>query len=409
MGNIKTKTNWNFRRWEKTKKKREWCNNFHYSIFLIKSNCQKMSDVRDILGPNPRKRGHANQHLDDIEQYDKNEAKKKLAARKKYINTFSSNLIRYKTQHARTSAQAQMARAFRANDKKTFSFSKSLKAGFRDKERQEDDDSSTSAWSSSSDEEDNPKVAIPKNQAPNSSTSSEDEDNIPDLDDALEDNSVNEPANSDDKSSHEPSSINKSIFTSCDHAKFEREILQLKEENERLKNTNSKISNLDRDLLLLRKLLIAKILVNCPTEDEKNLTRLEIDNLEKTNKKLHSKLSNNQPSETCTSETFDNMWEKVIAKRDSETKKHEEVVKELQEKLSNANSKLLLQYSIRDEHEAQNKELMDILNIPDEEKSFHRFKVGLLDLKNDYGNLKNQLSRHHSKVFDYNVCSWHPC
>ena len=128
-----------------------------------------MSDVRDILGPNPRKRGHANQHLDDIEQYDKNEAKKKLAARKKYINTFSSNLIRYKTQHARTSAQSQMA-----NDKKTFSFSKSHKAGFRDKdkerpysylwERQEDDDSSTSAWSSSSDEEDKPKVAIPKNQ-----------------------------------------------------------------------------------------------------------------------------------------------------------------------------------------------------------------------------------------------------
>ena len=123
-----------------------------------------MSDVRDILGPNPRKRGHANQHLDDIEQYDKNEARKKLAARKKYINTFSSNLIRYKTQHARTSAQSQMARAFRANDKKTFSFSESLKARFRDKERQEDDDSSTSAWSSSSDEEDKPKVAIPKNQ-----------------------------------------------------------------------------------------------------------------------------------------------------------------------------------------------------------------------------------------------------
>ena len=123
-----------------------------------------MSDVRDILGPNPRKRGHANQHLDDIEQYDKNEARKKLAARKKYINTFSSNLIRYKTQHARTSAQSQMARAFRANDKKTFSFSKSLTDGFRDKERQEDDDSSTSAWSSSSDEEDKPKVAIPKNQ-----------------------------------------------------------------------------------------------------------------------------------------------------------------------------------------------------------------------------------------------------
>ena len=125
-----------------------------------------MSDVRDILGPNPRKRGHANQHLDDIEQYDKNEARKKLAARKKYINTFSSNLIRYKTQHARTSAQSQMARAFRANDKKTFSVSKILKAGFRDKdkERQEDDDSSTSAWSSSSDEEDKPKVAIPKNQ-----------------------------------------------------------------------------------------------------------------------------------------------------------------------------------------------------------------------------------------------------
>ena len=63
-------------------------------------------------------------------------------------------------------------------------------------------------------------------------------------------------------------------------------------------------------------------------------------------------------SHACTSETFDNMWEKVIAKRDSETKKHEEVVKDLQEKLSNANSKLLLQYSIRDEHEAQNKELM---------------------------------------------------
>ena len=123
-----------------------------------------MSDVRDILGPNPRKRGHANQHLDDIEQYDKNEARKKLAARKKYINTFSSNLIRYNTQHARTSAQSQMARAFRANDKKTFSFSKSLTDGFRDKERQEDDDSSTSAWSSSSDEEDKPKVAIPKNQ-----------------------------------------------------------------------------------------------------------------------------------------------------------------------------------------------------------------------------------------------------
>ena len=118
-----------------------------------------MSDVRDILGPNPRKRGNTNQHLDDIEQYDKNEAKKKLAARKKYINTFSSNLIRYKTQNARTFAQSQMA-----NDKKTFSFSKSLKAGFRDKERQEDDDSSTSAWSSSSDEEDKPKVAIPKNQ-----------------------------------------------------------------------------------------------------------------------------------------------------------------------------------------------------------------------------------------------------
>ena len=95
----------------------------------------------------------------------------------------------------------------------------------------------------------------------------------------MEDNSVNEPANSDDKSSHEPSSINKSIFTSCDHAKFEREILQLKEENERLKNTNSKISNSDRDLLLLKKLLIAKIQVNCPTEDEKNLTKLEIDNL----------------------------------------------------------------------------------------------------------------------------------
>ena len=110
-----------------------------------------MSDVRDILGPNPRKRGHANQHLDDIEQYDKNEAKKKLAARKKYINTFSSNLIRYKTQHARTSAQSQMA-----NDK--------ILERFRDKERQEDDDSSTSAWSSSSDEEDKPKVAIPKNQ-----------------------------------------------------------------------------------------------------------------------------------------------------------------------------------------------------------------------------------------------------
>ena len=120
-----------------------------------------MSDVRDILGPNPRKRGHANQHLDDIEQYDKNEARKKLAARKKYINTFSSNLIRYKTQHARTSAQSQMA-----NDKKTFSFSKSLKAGetMNLLERQEDDDSSTSAWSSSSDEEDKPKVAIPKNQ-----------------------------------------------------------------------------------------------------------------------------------------------------------------------------------------------------------------------------------------------------
>ena len=118
-----------------------------------------MSDVRDILGPNPRKRGNTNQHLDDIEQYDKNEAKKKLAARKKYINTFSSNLIRYNTQHARTSSQSQMA-----NDKKTFSFSKSLKAGFRGKERQEDDDSSTSAWSSSSDEEDKPKVAIPKNQ-----------------------------------------------------------------------------------------------------------------------------------------------------------------------------------------------------------------------------------------------------
>merc|ERR1712088_518420 len=126
---------------KKTKKKREWCNHFHYSIFLIKSNCQQMSDVRDILGPNPRKRGHANQHLDDIEQYDKNEARKKLAARKKYINTFSSNLIRYNTQHARTSAQSQMA-----NDK--------ILERFRDKERQEDDDSSTSAWSSSSDEED---------------------------------------------------------------------------------------------------------------------------------------------------------------------------------------------------------------------------------------------------------------
>ena len=29
----------------------------------------------------------------------------------------------------------------------------------------------------------------------------------------------------------------------------------------------------------MKKLLIAKILVNCPTEDEKNLTKLEIDNL----------------------------------------------------------------------------------------------------------------------------------
>ena len=207
----------------------------------------------------------------------------------------------------------------------------------------------------------------------------------------MEDHSVDEPTNSDGNNSHEPSSINNSIFTSCDHAKFEREILQLKEENERLKNTNSRISNSDRELLLLKKLLIAKILVNCPNEDEENLGKLEIgnlfkkyeqchpaavikpssekasidrlidriDNLEKTNKKLHSKLSN-QPSSssTCPSETFENMWEKVIAKRDSETKKHEEVVKELQEKLSNANSKLLLQYSIRDEHEAQNKELM---------------------------------------------------
>ena len=204
----------------------------------------------------------------------------------------------------------------------------------------------------------------------------------------MEDHSVDEPANSDGNSSHEPSSINNSIFTSCDHAKFEREILQLKEENERLKNTNSKISNSDRELLLLKKLLIAKILVNCSTEDEENLCKLEIgnlfkkyeqchpavikpssektsidrlidriDNLEKTNKKLHSKLSN-QPSSTCTSETFENMWEKVIARRDAETKKHEEEVKELQEKLSDSNSKLLLQYSIRDEHEAKNKELM---------------------------------------------------
>ena len=35
--------------------------------------------------------------------------------------------------------------------------------------------------------------------------------------------------------------------------------------------------------------------------------------------------------------------------------------------------------------------LQDILNIPDEEKSFHRFKVGLLDLKTDYGNLKEKV------------------
>ena len=272
----------------------------------------------------------------------------------------------------------------------------------------------------------------------------------------MEDHSVDEPTNLDGNNSHEPSSINNSIFTSCDHAKFEREILQLKDENERLKNTNSRISKSDRELLLLKKLLIAKILVNCPNEDEENLGKLEIgnlfkkyeqchpaavikpssekasidrlidriDNLEKTNKKLHSKLSN-QPSSssTCPSETFENMWEKVIAKRDSETKKHEEELKELQEKLSDANSKLLLQYSIRDEHEAKNKELMvcnynihksglgfftplfiylfkaylcfvflqDILNIPDEEKSFHRFKVGLLDLKTDYGNLKEKV------------------
>merc|ERR1712150_295981 len=124
------------------------------------------------------------------------------------------------------------------------------------------------------DEEDKSKITIPKRQASDSSTSSEDEDNIPDLDDAVKDHSVDEPANSDGNSSHEPSSINNSIFTSCDHAKFEREILQLKEENERLKNTNSKISNSDRELLLLKKLLIAKILVNSSTEDEENLGKL---------------------------------------------------------------------------------------------------------------------------------------
>ena len=139
-----------------------------------------MSNVRDILGPIPRRKGRAYQHLNDVEQYDQHldelrEARQKKAVRTKYINTFS-NLNKYKTKHikvARTFAQKPANTSAKnrlqsqmANKKKKFSFTKSQEAEFRDNKRvrRRDESSSTSAWSSSSDEQDKPKNTISRRQ-----------------------------------------------------------------------------------------------------------------------------------------------------------------------------------------------------------------------------------------------------
>ena len=137
-----------------------------------------MSNVRDILGPIPRRKGRAYQHLNDVEQYDQHldelrEARQKKAVRKQYINTFS-NLNKYKTKHikvARTFAQKPVNTSAKhrvqsqmANKKKTFSFTKSQEAEFKDNKRRRDESSSTSAWSSSSNEQDKPKNTISRRQ-----------------------------------------------------------------------------------------------------------------------------------------------------------------------------------------------------------------------------------------------------
>ena len=80
-------------------------------------------------------------------------------------------------------------------------------------------------------------------------------------------------------------------------------------------------------------------------------------------------------------------FEKIMSNINESTKekqKYQEEAKSCQEKLNDTKEKLFLQRQIRDNFEKQQNEIMELLNIPDDCRSFSKLREAVIDLKNSY-------------------------
>ena len=203
----------------------------------------------------------------------------------------------------------------------------------------------------------------------------------------------------------------------CDHSPYDRKILALQKENERLTKENSKMSDSYQNLKKIRNLLISKILLASSEDEmeEAELVKLEIGPLfsrfEKTYtspgtanshemkillsrlEKLERNESNKGQSNngSITPEALEKIMSNLTKTHEIQKKKSEMELKDIKEKYEESNGKLFLQYQIRDNLETQQRELFDILNIPEEDRSFSKLKQTMLELKNSYVEMKETI------------------
>ena len=204
----------------------------------------------------------------------------------------------------------------------------------------------------------------------------------------------------------------------CDHSPYDRKILALEKENELLTKENATMSDSYTNLKKIRNLLISKILLASsePEQmDEAELIKLEIGPLfsrfEKTYanpgganneemKRLLSrleKLENNESKKgqsndgSITPEALDKIMSNLTKTHEIQKKKSDMELKDIKEKYEQSNGKLFLQYQIRDTLETQQRELFEILNIPEEDRSFSKLKQAVLEMKNSYVEMKETI------------------
>ena len=173
-----------------------------------------------------------------------------------------------------------------------------------------------------------------------------------------------------------------------------------------LRKEIAKNSGCTTDLRKIKNIFIAKILVHEQETDEENLWRLEIGSLFR---KFESTYALSRPSHNPQSPDITRLlsriekleknsdrnddsistktFEKIMSNINQCTKekeKYQEEARSCQEKLNDTKTKMILQRQISENYEKQQNDIMELLNIPDECRSFSKLREAVIDLKNSY-------------------------